>query len=97
VKINDVVQLRGSSGNPVKVGDVTVTPRSQALIVRWPMGGFVWNRPVSVVIERDGQQERLPILDVTRWTQVRLLVLCLAFSIIAWTVSVWRNRTQREK
>ena len=44
MQINNVVQLRKSSGDPVKVGDVTVTPQSQALIVRWPLGGFVWNR-----------------------------------------------------
>lgn len=94
MQINDVVQLRTRAGNPVRVGDVTVTPQSQALIVRWSGGGFVWNRPVGLVVERDGRGDRLSVLDVTRLIQVGLLLLCLAFIIVGWAVSVRRNGTQ---
>lgn len=70
----DWVQWRTAAGNAIRVGDTMVTPLAQALVVRPPWqagsdrwgGAFVWNRPVAVVVERAGQSERLPIVDVTR-------------------------------
>jgi hypothetical protein len=70
----DWVQWRISAGNSIQVGDVTVTPLAQALVVRPPWqagsdrrgGAFIWNRPVAVLVERAGQSERLPIVDITR-------------------------------
>ncbi len=53
-------------GETIAAGDVRVTPESQALTVRWPQGGLVWNRPVAIWIHRDGEQERIPILNITR-------------------------------
>jgi hypothetical protein len=70
-------------GESVTVGDVTVTPQSQARILRWPWVGWVWNRPIAVLVERGGQSERIPIVDVTRLVQVGLLGLGLAFFIVA--------------
>ena len=60
------VELKTNSGAPVNRGSVTVTPEAQALVVRLPYVGFVWNRPVAVVVEQDGRRERFPIFDVTR-------------------------------
>ncbi len=77
--LRDTVQLQTISGDPIPVGDVTVTPQSQALIVRWPNGGFVWNRPVAVLVDRDGETERVPIIDVTRVVQIGLMGLGFLF------------------
>jgi hypothetical protein len=71
----DMVGSREAWAEPLTVGDVTVTPRSRALVVRWPKGGFVWNRPTAVLVERDGQARRIPIVDVTRSLQVGLLAV----------------------
>ena len=61
------VELKTSSGKRIERGNVTITPQAQALTVRFPYGGFVWNRPVAVIVEQDGrQQERITIVDVTR-------------------------------
>jgi hypothetical protein len=81
-RLKDVIQWQTVSGNPMTVGDVTVTPQSQALTVRWPFGGFVWNRPVAILVERRGlhSAERIPIVDVTRIAQLGLFGL-LVFSI----------------
>ena len=79
---NEVVQLRRSSGDPVKVGDVTVTPQSQALTVRWPRGGWVWNRPAAVLVEQGEERKRIPIVDVTRAAQLGLYALALVFAIL---------------
>ena len=81
-QLKDFIQLQTTSGDPQTIGDATITPQSQALIVRFPFGGFVWNRPVAVLVDRNGQTERIPIVDVTRIAQLSVLGLTLAFSII---------------
>jgi hypothetical protein len=87
------VQWQTVSGDPVTVGDVTVTPQSQALIVRWPFGGFVWNRPVAILVEREGARivERMRVVDVTRIVQLGLLGFSLVFSIAVLSRSVRRK------
>lgn len=70
------------AGGPVRVGDVTVTPVAKTLIVRLPFFGFVWNRPVAALVERDGEITRLPVVDVTRLVQVTLIALSLAFAFV---------------
>jgi hypothetical protein len=82
-RLNEMIQWRTVSGDPVTVGDVVVTPQSQALTVRWPFGGFVWNRPVAVLVERSETRrvERIPVMDVTRIVQLALLGFSLVFSM----------------
>ena len=67
------------SGETLTVGDVSVTPQSQAVSVRWSGGGCVWNRPVAVLVRRDGRERRVPIPDVTRIAQLALYGLSLLF------------------
>jgi hypothetical protein len=81
---------RGASAGPVTVGNITVTPQSKALIVRLPKGGFVWNRPTAVLVERDGQARRIPIVDVTRILQVGLFGL----AVLAGSLSLLRVRSR---
>ena len=95
-RLKEMLQWRKVSGNKVSVGDVTVTPQSQALTVRWPRGGLVWNRPVAVLVERDEETERIPIVDVTRMAQLGLLGLSLVFSMIIMALSVRRRRDRNE-
>jgi hypothetical protein len=71
----DVLSAREVSAEPVTVGDLTVTPRSRALVVRMGNGGFVWNRPTAVLVERGGRARRIPIVDYSRVFQVGLLGL----------------------
>lgn len=91
-QLKDIVQLQTVSGDPVAVGDVTLTLQSQALAIRWPKGGFVWNRPLAVMVERDGQTERIPVVDVTRTAQVALLGASLAFFLTTLIMSIRRRR-----
>lgn len=80
--LKDFIQLQTNVGNPITLGDTTITPQSQALIIRWPRGGFVWNRPIGVIVDRGGQTQRLPIVDVTRNAMWSLAGLTLLFSVI---------------
>ncbi|MGB8646332.1 MAG: hypothetical protein WCF84_13930 [Anaerolineae bacterium] len=86
-----IVQLQTLSGTPVRVGATTVTPQSQALTVRLPFGGFVRNRPVAVLVEREGRTERIPIIDVTRVAEIALAGLAL---VLLLTVSATRSRKE---
>ena len=91
-KLKDVVQWQTISGEEVTIGDVTLTPQSQALTLRWPNGGFVWNRPVAILVERGGQTERVPVVDVTRIAQLTLLGLGLVFSMVTVILSIRKRR-----
>jgi hypothetical protein len=91
VRLKDImVQWQTISGSSVTVGEVTVTPQSQALIVRWPFGGFVWNRPVAILVGREGPRfvERVRVVDVTRIVQLGLLGFGLVLSIAVFGRSV---------
>ena len=90
--MNLAVRLAADAGRPVIVGDVRVTPWSQALIIRLPFGQLVWNRPTAVVVERAGQAERIPVRDVTRLVQVGLFGLALGIGILTLAV---RTRPRR--
>jgi hypothetical protein len=81
-RLTDFIEWRTASGKPVTVGDVTLTPQSQALTVHWPSGGLVWNRPVAVLVERDEGTEHIPIVDITRVVQLGLLSFSLAFGMV---------------
>jgi hypothetical protein len=90
---NDLFQRQTPLGKAVTVGDITVTPQSQALTLRWPGGGWVWNRPIAVLVERGGNAERVPIIDVTRMAQVGLYGLGLCLTVLTLLVSARRRRS----
>jgi hypothetical protein len=84
------------SGETVTVGDVAVTPQSQALTVRWPNGGWVWNRPVAVLVKRGEEEERIPIVDVTRVAQLGLFGLSLVFAVLGMVMWVMERSRSNE-
>ena len=69
-------------GQPVTVGERTVTPQAQVLSVRLPFGGFVWNRPAAVLVEENGRVQRLPIPDVTRMIVLATIVVSTAVAVM---------------
>jgi len=86
------VNWQTRSGEPVRVGDVSVTPQSQALGVRWPGGGCVWNRPIALLVEREGRTRRLPIIDVTRAVQLALYGLSMVFVSIGLCIIIRQHK-----
>ena len=93
--LNDVFQRQTHLGAPIAVGDVTITPQSQALTVRWPHGGWVWQRPVAVLVARDGETERIPIVDVTRVAQLGLLGLSVVLAVLTAVGALRERRVRR--
>ena len=88
------VRWETATGEPVTVGNTTVTPEAQALVVRWPRGGWVWNRPVAITVEADGETRRVPIVDVTRVAQGALWAASVAFVVVALALSI-KSRRER--
>jgi hypothetical protein len=81
------------SGKTAVVDDIAVTPQSQALTVRWPRSGWVWNRPVAVLVDRGEERKRIPIVDVTRMAQLGLYGLGLVCAIVG-LVLMTRQRSR---
>ena len=96
-RLKEMLRWQTVSGDKVTAGDVTVTPQSRALTIRWPYGGLVWNRPVGILVERGEQAERIPIVDVTRMAQLGLFGLSLVFSMIIFVLSIRRRRDRNER
>lgn len=81
-RIQDFVRWVTLPGKPVIANHVTVTPLAQSLTVRWPHGGFVWNHPVALLVERDGRTQWIPIQDLTRIIQIILLGIAVSLTMI---------------
>lgn len=86
MQIKDVFQWQHISGQPLAVNGLTITPQSRALIVRLPIGGIVLQRPISVVVEQNGQVKRIPIVDITRMLQLGLLAIGAGITLTGWLV-----------
>ena len=82
-KLKDMIRLETHTGTPRQVGDVSITPQSQALAVLGKQWGYVWNRPVAVMVEQGGEMRRMPVVDVTRWVVWGLYLLAFLFTIKA--------------
>jgi hypothetical protein len=91
--VGDRIHWGVSAGQPIRAGAMTVTPRSRYLAVRWPGGGWVWNRPAAVDVEGAGRAERLAISDPTRVVQIGLLALSGLFV----AAGLWLPRKMRRK
>ncbi|MCA9901564.1 MAG: hypothetical protein KC433_25460 [Anaerolineales bacterium] len=65
-KLTDFVEWKTVQGTAVSTPTHTLIPESQALIINFPYGGFVWQRPTAVLVQNGNQTERHPIVDITR-------------------------------
>ncbi len=83
-------------GEPLLAGDAEIVPQSQALTIRWPNGGYVWNRPVAIMVRRGDQEERLPIVDITLLVRLALLALAAVSSLSFLILSTQGRRSRHE-
>ncbi len=90
------IHVETRCGEPLLAGDTEIIPQSQALTIRWPNGGYVWNRPVAIVIRRGDQEERLPIVDITLLARLALLALGAVSSLSFLILSIQGRRSRSE-
>jgi hypothetical protein len=77
-------EIKARTGQPMQFDQVTITPISRAVEIRFPRqsGGIVWNRPVAVVVQPpEGPEKRLAIQDETRFQQ--FLLFAILFGMVA--------------
>lgn len=83
----EIIHSESRSGNAVVAGDITLIPMSKFIRLQLPglPGGLIWNRPVAVVARRaSGEEQVLPIRDVTRQAQLALLGVGLVVGLLLW-------------
>lgn len=85
--------IKTHTGTPLSTEGTIITPQSQALTIRWPLGGFVWNRPVAVLVGEGEAQERIPIVDITLWVRVALA----AFGLLCGTLIAVKSQRRRNR
>ena len=90
-QLKDFIQLQTNTGEKITAGNLSLTPQSKALTIRLPFGGLVWNRPVAVLVEENGQTRRIPIVNATRLAQVGVLALALVSVIISAIIAQKRS------
>ncbi len=96
-RLTDFIRLENTSAEPVIVGNTRVTPQARALVIQFPFGRFIWNRPTAVLVERDDASgaQRIPIVNVTRVSQIAVVGLIVAFSVIITLLAGRRARPRR--
>lgn len=80
--LSDFIQLKTVQGTAVSTPHHTLIPESQALIIKFPYGGFVWQRPTAVLVQKGEQTQRHPITDVTRLATWSVLAASLLVSLL---------------
>ena len=79
---NQIVSWQTVDGETAAAAGYQVTPQSQALVIRLPFGGFVWNRPVAVKVRTNESEETIPIVDATLVTQLTIYLLAALLTVI---------------
>jgi hypothetical protein len=84
VRIGEIFSWQRNTGEAIAAQGFRVYPESLALVIRLPFAGFVWNYPVSVLVEREGKTKRMPIIDANRAARwafgLGLMLLVMAFA-----------------
>jgi hypothetical protein len=91
-----VIQVQTQAGDPVFSGGTKIVPFSQSVSVQAPGGhtGFIWNRPVSILtISATGEEQVIPVEDVTRRVQFSLLGVAVAWALLLWIISMISKRS----
>ncbi len=91
MQLKDLVQVQSITGEPVTRGDLRVTPQAQTIRINGFIGRLAWARPTAVLVERDGSQERIPIVDVTIISILAIAALTFIFSLGSRPRRNWRN------
>jgi hypothetical protein len=94
-----ILSYETQAGQPIRHGNVTLVPFARTLRFRLPWHfpgvnwgfGLAWSRPVSVLaVTDDGQEQVIPVRDVTRQVQLGLVGACLGMAILIGVIEVLR-------
>jgi hypothetical protein len=91
-----VIWKRKAFRGTIHANGVKITPQSETIGIDFPLGGLVWNRPVAVFVEQEGETRRIPIVDITRMTVLLLWGLTFVFSVFQIAASRQMRVTSNE-
>ena len=81
--LSKYVNWKPVMGEPQVIGDRTIRLQAQAISLNTPFGGFLWNRPTAVLVEKEGITDEVPIVDVTRKALIAIGVLGMVGMMLA--------------
>ena len=87
--MSDFLSVEIQSGKSITYEGHKLTPFAQTIKLQFPgiNGGLIWNRPVAVLAEYDnGTREVIPITDVTRKAQFRLIGAGMVIVLTSWLI-----------
>jgi hypothetical protein len=85
------------AGDEIQAGDKTLLPFVKVWRLQFPgrSGGFVWSRPASLLARSpDGQEQLIPIPDLTRRVIGSLFGACLGAIILVWLITRINRKSQ---
>jgi uncharacterized spore protein YtfJ len=83
MRLREMVSWETKESTAVALYGRTMTPVSQVLRVATPFGGFVWNRPVAVIVAEGDVVTRHAIVDVTRYALWAMAAGAILATLIA--------------
>ena len=90
------LQMIKTRGVPIGISGRQITPVARVISMRWPGGGFTWNRPVAIEVRQGGTVRRLPIHDMTTRVTLTIVLSGLALSALIARFFV-KRRTQHDR
>ncbi len=87
--------IESQAGQAVQMGEAQIIPFSRSIRLEFPgaLGGFIWNRPSSILVKKDdGSEQVLNIPDVTRQVQIALLGFGVLGGIVLSMLMIIVNR-----
>lgn len=87
----DYLKIKTFRGQSARKDNIEITPVSQTLFLNLPFYRLVWSRPVAVLVSKDGTEERLAIVDVTKLVQIVLLTIGAGSAILG---LIWSRTIQ---
>ena len=89
----DAVQIETHAGQPIEAANgLRITPFARSVTLRLPgfPSGIIWNRPTAVLVQSaNGDEEVLPVQDLTRRRQLTYLGVGLVGAALVWLF--WRR------
>ena len=86
-----IIQWREEAGQPIHTLRGDIIPISRSLFIRFPFGGFVWNRPVAINFIRNGQNQRVPVIDRTRKVIIMIVSVGILIPTIIKILTIFNN------
>ena len=91
------IETATHDGPTIAQDGYTATLQNWSLSAAWPGGGWVWNRPKAVLVNRMGVQERIPIRNITQLVQIALCILAAAGAISLFIQPATRSQHRRNR